>query len=698
MVGQRALAVFSTTWPRVRPQLAAMLPIGVPLALLAATALRTVLTRTGGTPAVPLDDAYIHFQFARSFAGGHPLVYSPNTPPVAGATSLLFPILLAVPYALGFREHSIVWAAWALGWVALGLLANEARHLGRALGGPLMGAGAAALMLMFAPNVWFASSGMELLPLSWLMLRGVRRAAEWCEGGFEGRERAGLRELVSLSVLAPLMRPEGAYASLLIAGTLLAVPRRRSRAFGLLALTGISSPFLLNFAFTGSFVSTTARAKWLLFSPYHTTADLWAAFVYYVKLLFGTLMNGELWTALFFPLGSAPFAIAALFALLWMAFRRGHRARATLLLLLALGSLIPATYECYLCNRVRYLWPFAPAWLLGGVALAELVGSLLARFRAEAQHSRLLVLGGFVGALASKLPESMSDLATSARAIFDQQVSLGLWARTGLPAGSRLGVNDTGAIAYFSGKQTFDVVGLTTAGESKYWVAGAGSRFEHYERLGKARLPTHFVVYREWFAIDDLLGLGLAEREVDATILGGRVMAAYDADYTHLGSADGMLGESARMSNDMRRELGMPELVEQPKGRVIDRLDVADLESEAIHGYELGEARKDDNIVERVGFQAVDGGRRNRDRERFFLDVRPRGFLVLRVSSSVVTALEVRVGTTRLDAATPFSFGDEVYLVLPPNAPSGRTEITVTSRGDGARFTSLHYLSLAPLL
>jgi len=125
---------------------------------------------------------------------------------------------------------------------------------------------------------------------------------------------------------------------------------------------------------------------------------------------------------------------------------------------------------------------------------------------------------------------------------------------------------------------------------------------------------------------------------------------------------------------------------------------VADLESEAAHGYVLGPARKHDNVVERVGMAAVDGGRRNRDRDQFFLDVRPRGFLVLRVSSSIVTALEVRVGTTRLDAATPSSFGDEVYLELPPNAPAGRTEITVTSRGDGARFTSLHYLSLAPLL
>jgi len=54
----------------------------------AALALREVLAATARA-SVPLDDSYIHFQFARSFAEGHPFVYSPGAAPVAGATSLL---------------------------------------------------------------------------------------------------------------------------------------------------------------------------------------------------------------------------------------------------------------------------------------------------------------------------------------------------------------------------------------------------------------------------------------------------------------------------------------------------------------------------------------------------------------------------------------------------------------------------------
>jgi hypothetical protein len=675
MVAQRLYAALRSLRPAVRPALEGVLPIGIPLLLLAHSALSKVLGATGGTPAVPLDDSYIHFQFARSFAEGQPLVYSPGTPPVPGATSLLFPLLLALPYALGFREHAIVWAAWLLGWVALGLLAHEARRLAEKLGGLIAGIGAAALVLAFGANTWFASSGMEVMPLAWLMLRAVRRAAEWCEGEFDGRERRGQAELVLLSVLLPLLRPEGAYASALVAGTLLLVPRGGRRWFGLLPLAAVASPLLVNYLLSGQLVSTTARAKWLPLSPYVGAADLWFHFWNYLKLLCGTLLNGELWTALFLPRGSAPFALAALAALPVIAFRPRLRARGVLLFLLALGSLIPATYECYLCNRVRYLWPFAPAWMVGAAALCELIGTALARFRAELKPAGTLVLGGFVGALAAQLPGSADDLAVSARAIFDQQVSLGLWAREKLPKAAAIGVNDTGAIAYFSGRRTFDIVGLTTAGEAEYWTAGAGSRFEHYERLGRSRLPTHFIVYPEWFALDPLLGRELTERFVpDATILGGQRMVAYEAEFRLLGSGHSPSG------------LGRG-------GRVIDRLDVADLESERSHHYELDDARKDDNLVMFAG-DRLDGARRSRRWDRFRMELVPGGTLFVRASAELPTELELEFGEHRLSVEAPLDLAEDLAIAVPAGLSAGPTAIRLRCR-DG-RFSSLHYFSVAP--
>ena len=40
---------------------------------------------------MPLDDTYIHFQYARQFAHAQPMVYNPGDPATSGGTSLLYP-------------------------------------------------------------------------------------------------------------------------------------------------------------------------------------------------------------------------------------------------------------------------------------------------------------------------------------------------------------------------------------------------------------------------------------------------------------------------------------------------------------------------------------------------------------------------------------------------------------------------------
>lgn len=652
--------------------------IGACVLVLASVTISRILENTGGVPAAPLDDSYIHFQFARAYARGEPLVYAPGTPPVAGATSLLWPLVLSIPYALGLREHAIVWASWVFGFAALGLLAWEARRAAERFCSPLTATGAAALVLAFGANTWFAASGMEVVPLAWLLLRAARRAADWWEAGpIDAPRRAAFaRELCAIALALPLLRPEGTVGSVCIAAVLGLRPHGATRLWALAAAACLGVPSLVNRLIAGEFSSTTARAKWLVLSPYSTVESLLGALRDYVALLLGTLLDGEIWSALFLPRGSAPFAVAALVALLVAGVRRGALARALLLFTLALGILIPATYDCPLCNRLRYLWPFFPAWMVGAAALAELVGELAARRTPELRAVGPMLVGGFAGALGGFLPFAIDDVAQSARAIHAQQVSLGLWARDALPERARIGVNDAGAITYFSGRTTFDVVGLTTAGEARYWTAGPGSRFEHYERLGPSRLPTHFIVYPEWFAIDALLGEELTARYVPgATILGGERMSAHVADYSRLRSAEAPDPSVAR-------------------GRaVVDRLDVADLESEAEHDYQLFDADRRDNVVIELG-ERVDGARAERALDSFWLVTRPGGAIVLRVAAPRDTTLELQVGAVRLTVGVPASRWHEARVELPADAPSGRSRVTV--RSAEARFSALHYFSLAP--
>jgi hypothetical protein len=60
----------------------------------------------------PLDDVYIHFDFARSLASGHPFEWIPGQGYSSGETAPLYAFLLAVGYLIGFRGALLgVWAA-----------------------------------------------------------------------------------------------------------------------------------------------------------------------------------------------------------------------------------------------------------------------------------------------------------------------------------------------------------------------------------------------------------------------------------------------------------------------------------------------------------------------------------------------------------------------------------------------------------
>jgi hypothetical protein len=640
--------------------------------VVAFAAVRAVLRATGGDPAVPLDDAFIHFQYARSFWEGRGFSYSPGAEPAAGATSLLWPLLLTLPYGFGLRGESVIWAAWTFGFLALGLLAHETR---RACDRLLSKDGAIAAELMvlsFGGYVWFAASGMEVVPLAWVLMRSARRTAEWWEAG---APRGRPTELLVLAVLGPLLRPEGVIASVSIAVTILLGARGRRRLFGVGALLAPVLPAFVNRIAAGTATTTTTTVKWLPKSPYLDSGELATQVQENVALLFGTLLDGRVWSAVFLPERSGLVLWVAVPALVATGVVRRARVRAALLGAVAVGMVLPTTYDSFLWNRLRYLWPFMAAWFVGVAALADGAGALAARLDPSLARLRLLASGAVIGGLLSHLGWTLEDLGTSADAIRKQQVALGHWARHALPKEAVLGVNDTGAIAYVSERRTFDVVGLTTAGEARYWVAGAGSRFEHYERVGADALPSHFIVYPAWFALSPLLGEQLTERSVPgATILGGETMAAHVADYSSLGSATHPIDPAFAAC------------------RVLDRLDVADLESEREHGYELFDATSAGNVALAEG-DRVDGGRKGRTMERFSLKLEPRARVVARVESDAPTELELSLDGQPASRA-PVEPGAWREVALPAPASAGG-RMAVRIRATPAAVTSMHYWSIA---
>jgi hypothetical protein len=698
-----------TTWfDRAKPYA----PYLAASSALAYLAIRNIFADAKG-PAVPLDDSYIHFVYAKRFAELSPFVFSPGDGPTSGATSFLWPILLAPFYLVGFRDSSIIYAAWLLGTLLHAATALETKRLASKLVGPIAATGASVMCVLFGAFAWFAWSGMETMGLAWSMTRAVRLTADVATAEPGEARQALAPKAAFAAMLCPLFRPEGGFTALLCAGALLALtlrprvaPLRRAAQAAALPLLGVGISPLCNWLLTGSARSTTTMVKWGPGNPYYTGDRLFDFITNNVGMFLKDLLSGGPFTAIFLPEHTHWVLLAGLGALLLRLTRKRQLALGALILAFVASSLIPCTFITILWNRVRYIWPYAPSWFVLvaclGEELARGAAKLWKRDQAETRWVAGLVTGIFAGALGTKLTWSLNDLANSSRAITEQQVKLGRWAKDNLPDDARIGLNDTGAIAYFSGKRTFDVVGLTTQGEALYWVNGGGSRFEHYEKLDRARLPTHFIVYPEWFGIPDLLGEQLFSATVqNQSILGGGTKVAYVADWDILGT-----GEAPQQSRG--------------DAVLLDALDVADVESERAHGYVLTSwASENDNRVTSTwddeGRFLADGGRHRRTFESFVLDfgASGRGVLVLRFAAPESVSCEVFVDDAKVtDLTVPEGSLVELDLELSPGpgrhavvlrVPGGQLSERRRANEDGSlappepkTFGAMHYWLYAP--
>ena len=661
-----------------------------------------VLERAG-RPALPLDDAFIHFQFARRFAEGAPLRYTGDAAS-GGATSLVWPALLAPFWKLGARGLAIVWAAWGLGTVAHAGVAVDTGRLASRLAGRNAGIAAAAMCLVFGPFAWFAWSGMETMALAWILVRTARVASEVLDRDRLETKPFPIVEVALLGALAPFVRPEGALASAMAALALALRARGRSRALALVPIAATAALPLILWLATGDPTSSTARVKWLVYNPYYDAGRLAAQMREHARLLLFDVWNGGEWTWIFVPKG----LLLAIFAGALALVRSSRRAPWTAGLTLALffAAFATCSYQTFLWNRMRYVWPFAPAVFVMCACLARESGDLLRKVRAPLGAASAVIAAVIVARLAALLPDTIEDLAQSARAVDRQQAQLGEWVRANLPKDALVGVNDTGAIAYLGERRTFDIVGLTTPGAAAAWVAGAGSRYERFERMDRRDLPSTFLVYPEWFGCDALLGRELARRTVlDHAILGGDTMIAFEADFSLLGA-------------------GALPVTPPPGAALADEVDVADLDSEAAHGFTLGDAWDTDDVTRELDpsdaaidatsvRRMVDGGREARARDTFTMAAKDpaRGWiLAMRVAADEPVDLRVLANATEIglvhlpkttwyeaqiafDSSRIASSGGTASSLAIDVVAVGRDGAPVPSRSreGGPRFASFHY-------
>ena len=249
-------------------------------------------------------------------------------------------------------------------------------------------------------------------------------------------------------------------------------------------------------------------------------------------------------------------------SLLWFAITLGV---VLLALTLAISSI--ATLSTWDWHYFRYFIPFFPVVLVFAVVGFYSLGNLEG--------------GGWIpGALAVfalvfsvfSLPMWATTAGGASSHIREQQVTVGKWIKENLPEDARVGINDAGAMRYYGGHPTVDLVGLTTNGLALPYRNGMGSLYEALEKMPEEKRPDYFSVYPNW--VSGLQASGVIGEEIEsfamssrsnvAGIVGGGTVAVYKANWGLAGSGEAFVGD----------------------GEVKDSLDVAEIESEEEHDYE----------------------------------------------------------------------------------------------------------------
>lgn len=429
-----------------------------------------------GLDSFPLDDSWIHLQFARNLASGHGFAYNPDVP-VAGSTAPLWTLVLAGMFKVGGAHpawaklagvSAALGAAWLARWLTLVWTGDSA-----------LGLTAALATAWSVPIVWGALSGME-----------VTLAAVLVTATLVAHATGRVAVSAALLGVAALARPE---CMLLLPLLWLGGPLTSSRTAIIWGVPlAILTPWIIfNLRTAGTPLPATAAAKvegglvgflsgageplatTLLRRPWQFERE-WLVWLASVNLLLPFLILPGLWV-------------------LW---RRGGRYwvwPASIVLLHPLGMALIAPYRGPAFQEGRYSIQLLPlAMVVAASALAPLAWA--ARIPpAWARMACALLLAASLAPLAA----GATRYAWAVQNIDAMQVSLGRWVAAHTPPDARLALNDVGAITYLGQRKVIDVMGLVTPAIIPYRRAGEPGVLRYLEQ----GCPDYLIVFPAWFPL-----------------------------------------------------------------------------------------------------------------------------------------------------------------------------------------------------
>jgi hypothetical protein len=430
--------------------------------VLGAFALRA-LASGDGQLLMPLDDVYIHFQYARQLSLGQPYVYNTGEPPTSGATSFIYPYILSVGYLLGFTGLQLGWWALFVGVIALLVTAIVTwRFL--SVFSPKFDTKLAFIVLFLTTGsfLWHVMSGMETL-----ILLSTMSLTLWT---FATNKPLGFA--ISASLLA-LTRPEGSIMALVAVPIALfahirSMSWRRLTLYLLPWFALLLQPFV-NAIITGTAVSSGNQSKSILAMIPSDMTLIIERIIANILRMFLELMTGfsptQGWYTL--PLVGV-FGIIGLVLMLRQSRWRMLSLLMALWFLLIVGAV--ATLDNAFWHFKRYQMPiqlllmlaaFVPfAWLLERIQRAWRIGAILL----------LVTLSVWL-----TLIPFMHYHSLNVYYVAQQPYQMATWLRENAPEDALIAVHDVGMMRYYGERNTLDMVGLTTPNASSYWRNGPGS-------------------------------------------------------------------------------------------------------------------------------------------------------------------------------------------------------------------------------
>lgn len=535
----------------------------------------------------PLDDVFIHFDFARSAALGAPFEWTPGNGYSSGGTSLLYPFVLALGLHLGWEGLDLMHFAALVATVSTFAFLLSARRAFRRLT-PSVALLAPLLVMSTGVLDWSLFSGMEVA----LFLAAFGAcfvlwddAMTALDGGTLTR---GLTALLGLGGLALVgVRPEAA-PLLATFGLSLAYRVLRTRgvkdALVLLLLVGapgaviVGAHMAANEVFTGSSSAAGALAKLELHHPYMTGEQIWKSWLFFLSYQFFRLSDYH-----FSAIWGPGYLIWPL-ALISVIDERTRRHGALLLTSVLLWTALVALNGQVRWQNERYAMP-AVALVLLAAALgsAAVLDTAIASLGAQRTKTSarvvalapaalvVLSLGAFFYFQAPRYREQVWFFGRASRNILEQHVAAGRFVGHEItPRPRRILLSDAGAIPYAAGLPAFDLIGL--GGYHGLPIAeasrqGVGAAVELLGYVPASTLPDVMTLYPGWWGQFVLwFGTRLEEFPVRGNVIcGGASKVVYAPDFSSLEHSDEPL------------LIGATEAL-------VDRVDVADLISERTHG------------------------------------------------------------------------------------------------------------------